>query len=349
MSDRDDAASPRIGVRLHGGLPAARCIELARIAEASGFAAVWFAENPFNRGVLPAAAACAAATTRIRIGIGVFNPFNRHPTLIAMEIGALDELAQGRVALGIGSGIGAAVERMGFRYDRPLGAVRDAVAIVRGLLAGDRVTYTGRVFSARDVQLDYRPHRPDVPILTAGRGEQSLRLCGQIADGLVISNICTPGFTASAVDAVRRAAADAGRPAPAEFVQYVPCAARPDRADAVRAAKEALGEMLPGFWSLGGRFPAAKAAMLRDSDIDEAAFDVVVARLRSGDPATAVLDDRFVEAFAVAGTAEDCLARIAAYGRAGVTEVILTFVGGRAAEDMAYVGRAVTRHDARPG
>ncbi|HKE11780.1 MAG TPA: LLM class flavin-dependent oxidoreductase, partial [Myxococcota bacterium] len=83
----------RVALRLHGGLPAAACVEQARAAERAGFSTVWFAENPFNRGVLPAMTACALATTTIRIGIGVFNPFNRHPTLVAMEMGALDELS----------------------------------------------------------------------------------------------------------------------------------------------------------------------------------------------------------------------------------------------------------------
>src|ERR1700722_17691808 len=105
--------STNVGVRLHGGLDPRRCIELAQAAEANGFASVWFAENPFERGVLPAAAACVLATRRIRIGIGVWNPFNRHPSLIAMEIGALDELAQGRINLGLGSGLTSAIRKLG--------------------------------------------------------------------------------------------------------------------------------------------------------------------------------------------------------------------------------------------
>ena len=128
---------PKLSVRLHGGIEPGRCITLAKTAEAHGFHSVWFAENAFNRGVLPAASACAAATSRIGIGIGVFNPYNRHPTLIAMEIGALDELARGRARLGIGSGIAAATERMGLSADRPLAAVRDAITIVRAMLKGE--------------------------------------------------------------------------------------------------------------------------------------------------------------------------------------------------------------------
>ena len=83
---------PVIGVRLHGGMAPKTCMQLSRVAELNGFTSVWFAENPFDRGVLPTAAACAITTEQIKVGIGVFNPYNRHPTLIAMEMGALDEL-----------------------------------------------------------------------------------------------------------------------------------------------------------------------------------------------------------------------------------------------------------------
>ena len=110
---------PKLSVRLSGATDPRQCLGLARIAEANRYHSVWFAENAFARGVLPAASACATATRAIGIGIGVFNPYNRHPTLMAMEIGALDELAQGRARLAIGSGIAAATERLGSSTDRP--------------------------------------------------------------------------------------------------------------------------------------------------------------------------------------------------------------------------------------
>src|SRR5271170_2318656 len=162
------------------------CIALAQAAERSGFAAIWFAENPFQRGVLPAVAACLVRTERIVIGIGVFNPYNRHPTLIAMEMGAIEELAPGRTRLGIGSGIGRQILRMGLDYGKPLGAVRDAIAIVRPLLRGETVIYQGRVFSADGVKLDFPPPTRDPAILMAAMGDQALRLSGAISDGLMI-------------------------------------------------------------------------------------------------------------------------------------------------------------------
>jgi 5,10-methylenetetrahydromethanopterin reductase len=276
----------------------------------------------------------------VGIGIGVFNPYNRHPTLIAMEIGALDELAQGRARLGIGSGIASATERMGLSTERPLAAVRDAITIVRGLLAGEEVTYAGRAFSASKVRLEYHAPRPDLPLLMAARGEQALALCGKIADGLMISNMCPPDFTRQAVDAVCNAARDAGRTPPSEVVQYVPCAVGPDRTAALRLAKATVGEMLPGFWSLGQRVAAAKSALLRAGALSEQDFAVAVDRLRQGDDPVDVLDERFVDAFALAGTAEDCLATARRYRAAGATELALTFVGSQPEQDMEYLAGA---------
>src|SRR5258708_28789935 len=96
---------PIIGTRAHGGMTPQACVALAQLAEASHLAALWFAENPFTRGILPAIAACAVATSRIKLRGGVWNPYNRHPTLMAMEIPALHEPTRPRAALGIGSGI----------------------------------------------------------------------------------------------------------------------------------------------------------------------------------------------------------------------------------------------------
>src|SRR5262249_20588493 len=150
-------AIPKISIRLHGGMPPAHGVALAKAAEDAGFASVWFAENAFARGILPLASACALATKRLRIGAGVFNPFSRHPTMMAMEIGALDELSNGRAMLSIGAGILSAVEKIGFSSDKPLLAVRDTLKIVRGLLRGAEVDYAGPAFSARKVRLDYEP------------------------------------------------------------------------------------------------------------------------------------------------------------------------------------------------
>ncbi len=339
---------PSIGVRVHGGMPAARCIALATAAEANGFASLWFAENPFNRGVVPAVAGAVLATKRLRVGIGVVNPYNRHPTLIAMEIAALDELAQGRAALGIGSGIGERVMQMGLPYDKPLGAVRDAIAITKGMLRGDTVTYAGAVFSTKGARLEFPAPRPHMPILMAAMGEQALRLCGQVADGLMISNLCPPGFARHARSLMAEGAAKAGRAPPQTIIQYAPCVVGADRAAARRRVCAALGEMLSAYWALYDRWPATKAAIIRDSGIEEKEFAVAIARIKSGDAPADVLDDRYVDAYALAGNAEDWLAGVQRFMQAGVSELVLTFVSSEPLQDMAYLAPLLTacRRDA---
>ncbi len=334
---------PIIGTRAHGGMTPQACVALAQVAEASHLAALWFAENPFTRGILPAIAACAVATSRIKLGVGVWNPYNRHPTLMAMEIAALDELTGRRAALGIGSGIGGQIEKMGLSYAKPIGAMRDAVAIVRAMLRGDEVHHQGSVFSAAGAKLELPAPRPELPIYLAAVGDQALRLCGQVADGLMISNMCPPGFTARAVAMVRGAAEAAGRPPLQAVVQYVPCVVQADRTAARAAVKTTIGTMLGAYWRLYAKWPGMLAGMQRESGIPEDEFAAALASLRAGAPAQQALDDRFVDAYAIAGDRDDFEAGAHRLGDVGVTELVVTFVGAQPADDMAYLAPVLAK------
>jgi 5,10-methylenetetrahydromethanopterin reductase len=332
---------PSLSVRLHGGLTPRQCVEQAQAAEAAGFGGIWFAENPFNRSTVPTAGACAAATRTLRIGAGVFNPYSRHPTLIAMEVGTLDELSGGRVSLGIGSGVGFAIERMGFEYDRPLTTLREAMTILRALLRGEEVNLRGAVFTVKKIKLDYQA-RPDIPIFMAGRGHRSLLTCGEMADGLLVSNMCTVAFVAKAVKILNEAARNSGRSNLPHVTQYIPCIPRADRLEARRLGMKVVAEMLPDYWRLGQRLPAAKEAMLEGSGISEADFAGAVVRLNAGEDAAAVLDERFVQAFTISGDRDDCRRQSAAYAAVGVTELALTFSGPRPTVDMSFMAEAMT-------
>jgi len=327
---------PAIALRCHGGQSPKACVEQAIAAERAGFSTLWFAENPFSRGAWPAAAACAAATRRMRIGVGVLSPHLHHPTLLAMEIAAFDELSEGRAVLGIGAGIPSRVRRIG-PIDKPIAAVRDAVTITRALLRGETVAYTGKAFSADGVTLDFPPRRADVPILTAAMGEQALRLCGEIADGVIVSNLVPPAFTRRAVGLIREGAARVGRPAPREIVQYVPCAVRDDGAEARRLAKRHVSAMLTAYAATASA--ATRAAMAEFGRPED--FARAMQRLARGEPAEAAIDDRLLAEYAVAGTPQECIAQCNAYAEAGVTELAMAPIGERGADDIARVGAAM--------
>lgn len=330
---------PSFAIRLHGGMDSRVCAEAAQHAEKHGFSTVWFAENPFQRGVLPAAASCAIATETIEIGIGVFNPFNRHPTLMAMEIGALDELSSGRAILGIGAGVPRTIGKFA-DFKNVANAMRDTISIAGPLLAGEEVVYAGKIFSADHIKLSYELPRQRVPVYFAAMGERMLRLCGEMGDGLLISNMCPPSFTSRAIAIMADGAGAAGKSPPSRIVKYVPCVVSANGSDARKAVKPAIGTMLAAYWEAYQPTPAALSAIGDDNGIDPDNFAVSMQRLRSGELAENVLDDSFVAAYAVAGTVEQCLEQCRDLAATGVTQMTVTFHGEAPEASMVQFGNA---------
>ncbi len=333
---------PRISIRVDGSMHPNQCVELAKAADAAGLAGVWFAENAFARGILPAAAACALATKHVRINAGVFNPYSRHPTMMAMEIGALDELSNGRTSISIGAGIQSATQKMGFNADKPVPALRDTLTILRGLLEEKEVDYTGPVYSARKIKLDYQP-RAQIPVYLAGRGNLTAKLAGEAADGLVISNMCSVAFSGRVAELMRSSRRAAGRELPGEVIQYMPCSTHAESSKAKDAAKRMIGDMLPRFWSLGQKLGSAKDGLISGTNINEEDFANAVARIRAGDDPARVLDDRYAVAFSVCGTPQECLALARIYKANGVDEFALTFIGPTAKDEIAAIGAALAQ------
>jgi len=192
------------------------------------------------------------------------------------------------------------------------------------------------------VALEFAAPRPNMPIHLAAMADRSLALCGRLADGLIVSNLCPPAYTARAVAIVRESAAVAGRKS-FDIVQYLPCAARPDGAEAREIAKEAVGALLMALWPTGNDWPVQRETIVRLSGITRPEMVGALERLRRGERAGRVLDDRFISGFALAGTAEQVIAQAAQYRRAGADELALSFAGPQPAVDAAYFAQAVKR------
>ena len=133
----------------------------------------------------------ARATERIRLGPVALNPFTLHPYEIAGQIALLDAVSEGRAFLGLAKG--AWLDRLGIEEERPLAALREAVAIVQALLAGDEAGVRGRRFTlAPGTTLSYPRVRKAVPLLIGTWGPETARWAGTVADEVKLGGSANP-------------------------------------------------------------------------------------------------------------------------------------------------------------
>lgn len=183
----------RFGVTAPTVLSGPAWVERVRRIEQLGYSIVHVPDHFRDQlAPVPALTAAAMATTRLRVGSLVFSNDFRHPVVLAKEAATLDVLSGGRFELGLGSGwLREEYDQAGIPFDAPgrrIERLAEAVAIVKGLLAGERVTLTGRHYAI--VGLEGRPHpvqRPHPPILIGGGGQRTLSLAAREASivGLV--------------------------------------------------------------------------------------------------------------------------------------------------------------------
>ncbi|HEV7663262.1 MAG TPA: LLM class flavin-dependent oxidoreductase, partial [Chloroflexota bacterium] len=186
---------------------------LAQDAERLGYAEVWLPESSHGRGVFTVAATVAGATERIKIGIGIVNPFWRHPSVIAMEAAALDEASGGRLMLGVGAALWTlrALGEADARTARPLTAMVEAIRVVRTMLRGEHGV-AGEIFAVRaDARLDFATTRPAVPVYVGAVNGRMLEASGAWADGVQLGALVSPGYVRWAWAQIERGALAAGR------------------------------------------------------------------------------------------------------------------------------------------
>ena len=175
-----------LGISLMPHGPVADLVGLARIAENLGCCRCWvYDEGLATRDVYVAMTAVALATSTIRVGTGITNPYSRHPGTTASAIATIDELSGQRAFVGIGAGGGMTLGPMGIERRRPVAAVEAMVGALRGLYAGEEVDVESEGFGFRSARLDYG--RADTEIFLAGRGPRMTDLGGRLADGFVLS------------------------------------------------------------------------------------------------------------------------------------------------------------------
>jgi 5,10-methylenetetrahydromethanopterin reductase len=312
----------QLGMVLYHGIDSGPELKTyGRIAEDLGYDSLWVTERYFHEETFSLLGFLAAATERLRLGVGVVNPYTRHPALLAMGAATLDRISGGRLMLGMGRSERLVIQdRMGIPYTRPRNTLKAAVIHIRALLAGERLETDAAdgTFHLRNVGLALQPVQKPLPIYLAAIGPKALQLAGRVADGVVLNAYVPTAYVRYAVGEIRTAAQAAGRD--------------PNAIDISCMLVVRLAEDPSGMWqSLKERLVRLLSeAYVGEILLEQGGFDPgILPMLRQraaaqGDASAAdLISDAMVDAFFLVGPADRCRARIAEYQEAGVDQALL--------------------------
>ena len=316
----------RLAIYMQDAHPIPEAIQYVRYAEERGFEAVWQADSRLVRDAVVPMAAFAANTETITIGSGVVDCWTRNPARLASTFSTLDDLAPGRIILGIGAWWEPLASKVGVDRRRPLLAIRETVEACRALLADETVTYHGEFVHLDGVELDYvyQERRPkDVPIYIGATGDKMLELTGEIADGVVLNYLVSPEYNRRAMDRLADGAARAGRSVDdLDRPQLVVCSVAETRAEALDGARLMVTQYL------GQQPHIMKASGVPESVLEEIGRVLTwPATHEQVEAASKLVPDDIVQMICAAGTADEVREKVAQYMADGCTCPILYPLG----------------------
>jgi alkanesulfonate monooxygenase SsuD/methylene tetrahydromethanopterin reductase-like flavin-dependent oxidoreductase (luciferase family) len=260
-------------------LPPERLRDVARAADEAGLEELWLWEDCFRESGVAAAAAALAWTERLRVGVGLLPVPLRNVALTAMEIATLDRLFPGRLVVGVGHGVQDWMGQVGARVDSPVTLLREYLQELRALLRGEEVTTQGSYVRLDRVALDWPPS-PAPAVLAGATGPRSLRLCGELADGTILTGGTPPDGVRQARDLIEQGRKAAGRAEPHPVTVYLLAATGPGAAERLEAEVRRWGGD-PDEVSVAGDARAVADAVQRWAG---AGADTVVLQPTADDP-----------------------------------------------------------------
>jgi 5,10-methylenetetrahydromethanopterin reductase len=285
-------------------------MKLAKLAEEVGLDRLGISDVIFFPDTYEIQALCALVTKRLKIGSLVTNPYTRHPAVIAAAASTLHEISDGRAFVGIGAGAG--IRELGVIRSPPASTLREAVHIIKELLAGRVVNYQGKIYrlSYKNARLEFPPQHT-VPILIGTRSPRIAKLAGEVADIIVIgARYISEQQLTNYIRWISEGATRAGRD-----IDDVEVAPR------LTICASADGELAKQSIKL---YAAHYLALLKPPDllIDEVKLRKIIDAVRRvkgwyfspniqyPQEIDKLVDEEIVDKFAVAGTPDECIAKI---------------------------------------
>ena len=283
---------------------------IERIVEADelGLDTAWLTVGGAAPDPFAVFASAAHRAERITFGTSIVPTYPRHPITMAQGAMTVDQLAPGRLKLGVGPSHRPGIEgTWGLEFNKPLSHLREYVTVLNALLHEGEVDFDGEQLHAH-----IRIAQPtQVKVMISALRTGSFRLSGELTEGGISWMCPLPYIRDVATPAQQEGAGAAGRPKPAMIV-HTPIVVSEDREAVRAAARQQFGfyQRLP-FYS----------RMLQDAGYEEAA--------------DSEFTDRMADGLIISGSANEVGDRVRSLGEYGVDEMLAAIVqlpaGGREA------------------
>jgi phthiodiolone/phenolphthiodiolone dimycocerosates ketoreductase len=288
---------------------------------------------------------------RMRLGVGVTEAVRRHPVVIAQAMLTASHLTKRAPILGIGAGERMNIDPYGLDFTHPVSRLEEALQVIRLCLTSHGpVSFSGSHFQLDRATMDLKAPPGRVPeIWVGGQGRRMLRLAGRYGDGWYPASVVSPQEYSEKLAAVRSAATEAGRtaasitPALHRFVVF---------GSTEREAREMLNNRAVRLLGLG-----APAEVWRRAGVTHPlgeGFNAIVDfvpdrhdRAQIEAAIAAVPEEVMTEGSLLWGTPEQVIAKLRAFGEAGLRHVILAPVSGLVSKRAAIYGLRTTAQVAR--
>lgn len=251
-----------------------------------------------------------AQRTTSNIGSSIVNIYSRSPALVAMGAATIDTISNKRLILGLGTSSVPIVENLhGYKFEKPLRRMREYVEIIRLVLSGQKINYSGKIFSLKGFNLLIKPPRQNIPIYVAAINKKMVELTWEIADGVI--------FYLRPISEMRETISKMQKKRKIDIAcQFITCVS-----EDAEAAKERARKTLAFYISVGTIYRKflAENGFRKETDNVYAAY-------KSGNKSNhEFVSDGMLRSLTISGTPDECRKQLNKIIEVGVTHPILQF------------------------
>jgi 5,10-methylenetetrahydromethanopterin reductase len=315
--------------------PLTESIESIKLADELGFHAVYAADETWHKDLWLLFAAAADKTSNIRMGPSVSPVVLREPSLIAQAAATLDELTGGRAEVVLSSGNFGLLAQYGMDWStqKPLSRTKEGVQVVRTLLDDGAITFDGEFFSYKGLFSFARPVQERLPVkMGAMRGPKSFQAAAELSDGCHHALSYTKDAYEYMYENMKIGAERAGKNVDdLDIGAWVVFATGEDSAIAKDAARSMVGLYAS----------AMPDEQLERNGVSPASMKPIIDALGAGDLAGSIdaTTPEIGETLSIAGTPEECVAKLKEIQAAGVNHMILAITDATLVK--TFMGREI--------